>query len=304
MRPGPFLNMAFVMLLALVTGTAWAASPAVTEELAGASSADPALFRTGDEDTTIYLFGTVHFLDEGRVWFDDAVLDAFSSSDRLVVEMVAPDAETMQSVILARGIDFEGPALSETLDPETWEALSSQLEEFGMPAAGLEPMDPWFAAITLSALQFVKLGYSPEAGVESVLQEAAAEAGMSVSGLETFEEQIDLFDGLPEEDQIAFLTQGIEQLDEAEELIERMMTAWAAGDIDALAALVQESFDDASLRKRLLDDRNRNWAVAIRKMLEEPGTFFVAVGAGHLGGEGSVQEALSAHGIEVERVRD
>ena len=41
----------------------------------------------------------------------------------------------------------------------------------------------------------------------------------------------------------------------------------------------------------------------ISRRLEQPGTVFVAVGAGHLVGQGSVEDQLEKLGIESKRVR-
>jgi uncharacterized protein YbaP (TraB family) len=41
----------------------------------------------------------------------------------------------------------------------------------------------------------------------------------------------------------------------------------------------------------------------VRERLHKPGTVFVAVGAGHLAGKGSVQAQLAAAGISAQRVQ-
>lgn len=53
----------------------------------------------------------------------------------------------------------------------------------------------------------------------------------------------------------------------------------------------------------LLTERNVRWAAELKDRLSRPGVVFVAVGAGHLTGENSVQNLLTKHGIKVERVR-
>ncbi|MBX9729328.1 MAG: TraB/GumN family protein, partial [Sphingopyxis sp.] len=63
------------------------AAPATTPEV---TDVDPALWVVRDEDTTIYLFGTIHLLRPGLGWFDEAVKDAFDASDELKVEVVLP----------------------------------------------------------------------------------------------------------------------------------------------------------------------------------------------------------------------
>ena len=46
-----------------------------------------------DEDTTIYLFGSIHVLKPGLSWFDGAVKQAFDASDSLMLEVVLPEDE-------------------------------------------------------------------------------------------------------------------------------------------------------------------------------------------------------------------
>ena len=70
-----------------------------------------------------------------------------------------------------------------------------------------------------------------------------------------------------------------------------------------LAALLNEGLTDPVLAKALLYDRNERWAEWIDTRLDEPGTVFVAVGAGHLAGAMSVQDYLTGRGLAVTRVQ-
>src|SRR4249919_3394238 len=56
-------------------GTAPAAEP---------KAASPAMWRVADEDTTIYLFGTIHLLPKGTQWRSPAFDKAAAGSDSLV----------------------------------------------------------------------------------------------------------------------------------------------------------------------------------------------------------------------------
>src|SRR3546814_16535001 len=56
------------------------------------------------------------------------------------------------------------------------------------------------------------------------------------------------------------------------------------------------------LTKTLLFDRNANWAGQLQARMDQPGTVFVAVGAGHLAGQHSVQDYLKERGLTVTRV--
>ena len=52
----------------------------------------------------------------------------------------------------------------------------------------------------------------------------------------------------------------------------------------------------------LLFNRNANWAKWIKARLDNPGTVFIAVGAGHLAGPKDVQDQLETLGIKTQRV--
>src|SRR5690606_36748704 len=94
-----------------------------------AQDADPALWVVKDHDTTIYLFGTIHVLKPGLSWFDEAVKKAFDQSGTLVLEMVEPDQETQQSVVMSKAFDTAGPTLLEKLPAEQRAEFTSALEQ-------------------------------------------------------------------------------------------------------------------------------------------------------------------------------
>jgi uncharacterized protein YbaP (TraB family) len=52
----------------------------------------------------------------------------------------------------------------------------------------------------------------------------------------------------------------------------------------------------------MFTERNANWAGWIAQRLQEPGTVFVAVGAGHLAGRDSVQAKLTELGVKSARI--
>ena len=58
-----------------------------------------------------------------------------------------------------------------------------------------------------------------------------------------------------------------------------------------------------AIAEALLYNRNANWADWIENRLQEPGSVFIAVGAGHLAGEKSVQDMLAKRAYYVQRLR-
>ncbi|MET3436599.1 TraB/GumN family protein [Sphingomonas sp. 1185] len=276
---------------------------AQTKPAQNPNDADPALWVVKDADTTIYLFGTIHVLKPGLTWFDEAVKTAFDKSDQLVLEMVEPDKATMQQIVLKNGFSPTGPTLTEQLPADKRGAYLKAIADLGAPPQAFDRMKPWLAAVTLSIAPLQKQGYDPANGPEKVLTEAARSEGKPVEGLETAEQQIGYFNGLSPKAQIEFLTSTVDELPKAGEEMAKMVDEWAHGDPDALARDMNESLKDSpEVAKTLLTDRNGRWASWIKQRLAKPGTIFMAVGAGHLAGDDSVQAQLAKQGIKAQRI--
>ncbi|WP_249403639.1 TraB/GumN family protein [Sphingomonas sp. CFBP 13720] len=282
-------------------------APATQAEPATAPAtrdADPALWVVKDKDTTIYLFGTVHVLKPGLSWFDDAVRTAFDKSSEVVMEIVSPTPEQAQAAVMKSAVNMTGPRLSEKLPEAERPAFAKAVADAGLPAGALEPLDPWFAASTLTLLTLQKDGYDPASGVEQAITQAAKAANKPVTGLETIDQQFGFFDSLSDAAQVTFLTETLKQLPEAGPMIETMVDQWAKGDPAALAETVNSGMTTTpELKRILLTDRNTAWAKWIEQRMARPGTVFVAVGAGHLAGAGSVQEALKRYKLRAVRVK-
>ena len=260
----------------------------------------PALWEVADEDTTIYLFGTVHALPKDTHWFDGRVERAFTAADELVTEIDLTDAASSGQSLAAAGMLSDGRNLRELMSAEDRMQYEEALVTLGLPVEGLDQMEPWLAAMTLSLLPLLRAGYQSESGVEMALGTRAE--GKKRGGLESIEDQVALFDALPMEAQLAFLDQTVEQVPRASTSLDAMVAEWLEGDAGQLATLLNAELTDPALYDRLLTQRNANWAEWIQQRLGAPGTVFVAVGAGHLAGGGSVQEQLRERGLKVRRI--
>jgi len=264
--------------------------------------ADPALWVIRDEDTTIYLFGTVHILKPGMTWFDEAVKESFDASDELVVEMIKPDPAVMVKVVNDLAIDKTGISLRDKLTAEDRADYEAALTRLNLPVASFDPLDPWFASVNLSLIPLMRNGYATDQGVEDGLLTQAAARAIKITGLETLEQQLGFFDNLPEEVQIRFLNFTVDTIDDAADGMEQMIIEWANANVDALGELMNAGLEDRVLYETLLVNRNIRWAEWVDQRMEQPGTIFLAVGAGHLAGESSLQAILARKGLVAERI--
>lgn len=290
---------AAVSSLALLLATpALASDPAPTP-------AGPALWKLADEDTTIYLFGTIHILPREAAWFTPVIDEALDSSDVLVTEIPSgPESDALAAqLIMQMGILPEETPLRGLLDSEQLATYEAAMAQLGLPPATFDRYEPWMAALNFSLLPSIMAGYSPEHGVEEVLRREAAPA-VGHGALETLEFQLSVFDELPLETQVSYMISSADMIDEIAPFLDAMVAEWIAGDADGLAVLMNEGMEeDELIAERLLFARNANWAEWIDRRMDEPGQVFIAVGAGHLAGEGSVQDLLEQRGFTIERVQ-
>lgn len=282
-----------------------AAPPAPAATTAPAPVSDgPALWRLSDADTTIYLFGTVHALPKDAEWFRGPVAAALAEADVVVTE-IAPGAmkdPAVQQAFLARAMLPEGQSLRDLLTAEQRSVFEAALTRLDLPLAAFDKVEPWFAAITLGTVPMLKAGYSLEAGVEQAIEGKVAPT-VRREALETVDDQLALFDGMPMAQQTAYLVSVAEKSGSIAESMNAMVAAWSAGDADRLAALMNAQIDDAELADRVLYARNRAWAQWIQQRMAQPGKVFIAVGAGHLAGSNSVQDYLAKAGVSTTRVK-
>ena len=304
------MKLAKLLTLTAAPFALFAGSPVLADnhampeaEAAATTGNGPALWKVADEDTTIYLFGTVHILPQGVEWYDATIAEALTGSDMIVTEIpMDPGSEAaLQQLTMAKGKLPEGTTLRSLLTAEQTPIYEGALAKIGAPPEAFDALKPWLAGLTLSLVPLMQQGYTPGSGVEKVLLEKAGDKPQGA--LETAEFQLGIFDGMEQDAQITFMMEAAEGMDEVAPMLNRMVAEWAKGDADQLAVIMNEGMEDPAVAEALLYSRNANWADWIDARMDEPGTIFIAVGAGHLAGAKSVQDYLAEKGITTERVK-
>ncbi|HEV2567668.1 TraB/GumN family protein [Sphingomonas sp.] len=284
------------LLLALSLSACGSAAPA-------APPAKPAMWKLSDPDTTIYLFGTVHVLPSDLKWRTPRFEHTLASADELVLEIAdqgdkAAIAETYRKMAQSPGL----PPVLDRVPAEKRAQLEALITKKGLPLKALNAMETWAVAITLGASMYTDMGASADAGVETTLRSSIG--GKPVSGLETTAQQLGYFDRMPEETQRKLLVSMLDDASSAKADFQKMVRAWSSGDTGAIARTFDDELKKApEIAKVLIDERNANWAQWLKARMDKPGTVFVAVGAGHLAGKGSVIDLLQKQRLKVQRVQ-
>jgi uncharacterized protein len=285
-------------LLALGGGTAANANPPQT--------ARPALWSVSDADTTIYLFGTIHLLPENYQWRTPKIEQAVGGSQQLVIETIVDDKNPMKLFNAMASLAFSPglPPLADRVPPAKRAALSEAIKKSGFPPMALDRMETWAAAFVLLGNQFKDLGLKSGEGVEFALRHSFTEQGKPIGELESNLEQLSFFDKLPESAQRELLEGAIEQSSSVSADFGGMLSAWAHGDVKAIArSFNRDLAASPELQSSLIKQRNANWSKWIEQRMAQPGSVMVAVGAGHLAGRDSVIDLLKRDGYRVRRLQ-
>jgi hypothetical protein len=251
----------------------------------------------------VYLFGSVHLLPEGGFAIGGELADALKQADRVCMEIdpATQDEASATSITLARAVDPEGRTLFDLLGDDA-DRVRAAAEDAGVPLEALAMFEPWFAGLTVSVMALQAHGYDAEHGVEQIIEAEAKQQGKSGCGLETFDGQLGLLDGLPAELQKEILLQAIDEAADVDAMIGPMLESWRDGDEAGLERSLEEDFDDyPELADVLIYRRNAAWANQVSEMLRGDQDVLLVVGAMHLVGNRGLPALLAKRGFHVER---
>lgn len=250
----------------------------------------------------VYLLGSLHVLKSDAYPLANVINEAYSLSQKVVFEtdLAAMMDPAVMAKMMALGLYPEGQTLFQNIPDEMRSSLKKKMNDLGMPMEHFGRFRPWFMAVTLTALELQRLGFSPEYGIDVHFYGRAGSDKKEIGYLEPVDFQLDLLGKMNEPDQNAFLGQTLKDLDVAAQMADDMLKNWEKGDVDNLYAILFKSFEGyPQIENRLLGQRNIDWVKKIEEMMVEDKNIFIIVGAGHLIGPGSVVALLKEKGYKV-----
>ncbi|MCX7676592.1 MAG: TraB/GumN family protein, partial [Alteraurantiacibacter sp.] len=278
----------------------------------------PALWRLADEDTTIFMMGTIHMLPEGFRWRNAQLDTIIAQADELVVESSDADAPEMMAAVEGKVdnlLRWRRPT-SLRLAPAARAKWRRLVEAQGLSFDLVDRMPLMVALMGFGTGSPAERYSSYEHGVETVLEREFASNGRPVISIEDsgrvmmslyrldddllirdLEEDLMRWDG---RDANQFLGLGEPLDDDGDWQLEH---AWARGELQQVADPgVKEGKASLAFRRVLLTNRNRRWAEWLDARLDQPGTVLLAVGAAHYEGADSLLAMLEERGLLAERI--
>mgnify|MGYP000395098459 CR=1 FL=1 len=246
-----------------------------------------------------YLFGTIHLICAEDFKVHKPTQAALQAADRVILELDMDDAQAMQAM-QTKLMDPAGNKISAHLNDEQQAMLDSFLmNNFGAGLAAFDGMRPFILSTMVMTTQ---MGCAQQMSYEGYFVQQAMAQGKAVDGLETVDFQFGVFEQIPHQEQVQWLMESLEQPEKAKEEFAKMLKLYLAEDSQGLYEMIAGMDAYAEYTELLLDNRNRDWQSKLDAEFQAEGSEFIAVGAGHLGGEAGVVQLLRDLGYDVEPI--
>ena len=278
--------------------------------LAGAARADEKHFcwKVTSGKAVVYLFGSIHMGKADLYPLPRPIEDSFAKADRLVEEIDPNDKEDQARVtryIALQGVYGNGDSVENHIGEATRIRLADYAKKHQMGSM-YRQAKPWLVGLLIAQSEAKRLGFDTEIGLDKHFLEEAAKLKKPIEGLETGEFQIKLLSGFSDELQDQSLLATLLDAEKAQEMLERTMQAWKAGDPAALEDVVNYEVKRypflQTIVDKLLNERNDDMTKKIEGFLKTDSSYFVVVGAGHLVGKRGIVEQLRGKNYAIEQM--
>ena len=167
-----------------------------------------------------YLYGTIHLICPEDFFMTDATIAALDNVEQMVMELDVDDPQIMAK-IQQLSINPSGKNISSELSEEEAKVVNDFFKaNYGAGLAQLGVIKP-FALLSMVLMKSVSC--DQPASYETSFVQEAAKRGLDVSGLETAEFQMSLFDDIPRQEQIDWLVETISEKEATIDEFNRMV---------------------------------------------------------------------------------
>jgi uncharacterized protein YbaP (TraB family) len=303
MKMAGFIRVTGLLLVLLIAGCQSATLKTAGHDV----NAYPAMWLAEDDDSKVYLFGSIHVLPEGVRWYTPAIAKAFENAEELVIESKADDASDDKEIsdyIETKALLPEGQTLDELLSPADYARLQELVSVLELDEYQIARMQPWLLRIVLTNEIFERSGMQRTLGVDNLFEQTALRKEMKVSALETPREAMMTLAEYPLEVQVRQLSESLNKTagNSKDDDFSGLLVSWAMGDIDRNARLIAAGMSPLTYRNVVVD-RNRKWLPRLEGYLSKPQQTMVVVGNAHLVGKGNLIDMLKHRGHTVSRIQ-
>lgn len=246
-----------------------------------------------------YLFGTIHIISTQDYFLGKNVQKKLENSHELIMEM---DLENMDIAALsAISILDSGKTIKNYLSDSDYQIIQTFMEDsIGVKKFTFEQFYARLKPFYLEQLIYIKYLGQDKESYEDNLKKIADRKKITVSGLETMEEQLQFLEEIPIAVQLKSMIKTIKEYSSETARLDALIKDYKSENLEVLSKAF-EAEEDTIWNDKLLVKRNNNWIPALQMKMEKK-SCFIAVGAGHLGGAHGLIALLKAKGYTLEPI--
>lgn len=256
--------------------------------------------KSKDGKSSSYLYGTMHLMDAKLFYFPKKLEKLLLKSDLLCMEI----ANINDSDLSPDALFLTNESLSDYFNTEQMDSIYRWAEQSML--MNKEQFDTNFnKAKPFLLMQFLLQSSLPEnsKSYEKEFENLAIKNKISITGLESVTEQLNLFTSLNKKEQTEMVMSSLREEAEAKNSFEQMQQIYLTQNLDNLYTFMKKESDSPIANSRVfLENRNQNWIPQMEKMMESKSVFF-AVGAAHLAGPEGVIELLIKKGYTLTPIK-
>jgi uncharacterized protein YbaP (TraB family) len=246
-----------------------------------------------------YLFGTIHIICKEDFFFPSTVSEKFTNADKVFLEMDMDDPmmilKMMQLLQLPKGQTIKqlfGDSAFKEFD-QKYKAIT------GSSAMMFNTFKPF---MLMSMLTEKSLSCTGKESYGQTFISMAAKQKKDIKGLETIEDQVAVFDSIPDSTEIANLKNMVLNFEKSKDEFNKLVAVYKTQDVDSMYRVTNQAPELMDAENELLVKRNSKWIPVMKNNMQQAACFF-AVGAAHLGGDIGVISLLRKQGYTVKPVK-
>ncbi len=325
------LIIGFIFLLAIAGGLFYVFKDKILSnnnqevEKKKEATATPLLYEVtkNDEDTKLYLFGSIHAADDRAYPMQDKIMEAYNSSEYLAVELdlIALQKDlNMQFELVMSFLCENGKKLKDYLSPDGYETIIKYMKDNDIYNESYEMYRPGLIYSLISNVTVEKSKLDVSKGIDMYFLSEAKNDKKQILEIESAQMQYNLLASMPDElYEFIILSYISQENQEVEELVD-LYESWLKGNVDDFIdnnddldidkikeGLTEEEkieFDKTlellnTFNDAMINNRNTDMTDVVDNYFKEGKNVFVVVGVAHIVGENGLANELANLGYNV-----
>ena len=285
------------------------------------ATATPLLYKVtkAGSDNVIYLFGSIHMADDRAYPMNDAIMEAYNSSDYLAVEFdtIAYTSDYQRQTEDLKLLMYQdGTKISDHISKEVYDAMVQYLKNNNMYTSIYDVYKPALFYSLVTQISGNKSGLDSNKGIDAYFLKNAHKNNKNILEVESSSFQYNLLASFSDRFYEVIIMSSIVGEKLETEALKNMYEGWLKGDAkvleqsdtDELENIDLEGYEDIKsevkrFNEEMITKRNASMLKTVEGYFNDGKKTFVVVGAAHVVGDNGIAKGMEKDGYKVEVIK-